>query len=151
MDEALLKKLLFAQTRSGREAAITVEGVSMNPTLWEGDRIAVGSREEYAPGDILVFAYGEEGLLVHRLVKRSGGRYYCKGDNAFRLEEITAEQIAGKILSVNGSPLPPCPPELAELSYRVSRAFLRCGFDAEKTKETGIDREYRKILEHKGE
>lgn len=151
MDKLLLQKLLSAQLKSGRQAEITVEGVSMEPSLREGDRVALRAQEEYAAGDILAFAYGEEGLLIHRLVKRSGGRYYCKGDNAFRLEEAAAEQIAGKAVSLNGGPLPPCPPGLAELSYRVSRAFLRCGFDAERTKETDIYRQYKNVLERKGE
>lgn len=33
MDNALMNKILFAQTKSGREIDVSVVGISMNPTF----------------------------------------------------------------------------------------------------------------------
>ncbi len=151
MDNALLQKLLFVQAGSGRPVDITVEGVSMQPTLTAGDVVTLVSREEYEIGDILVFTYKEERLLIHRLLDKKEGRYFCKGDNAFRTEDITREQIAGKVTALNGRPLPPCPPRLATLSYLVGRAFFRCRYDVEKTRRTAIYQLYQKTIINKGD
>lgn len=106
----------------------------MNPTLYEGDEIAVKPSPEYEVGDILVFSYKSDELLVHRLLKKEG-RFFCKGDNAFRLEDITAEQIFGKVISVNGNPVIPWPDWKIQLSYRVNREFVKCRYDIEKVKK----------------
>lgn len=151
MDNALLQKLLFAQAKSGRPVDITVEGVSMHPTLYAGDVVTLVACEEYEIGDILVFTYKQEGLLIHRLLDKKDGRYFCKGDNAFRLEDITQEPIAGKVTAVNGLPLLPCPPRLVTLSYLVNRAFFRCRYDVEKTKQTDMYRLYEKVIINKGD
>ncbi|MBQ9121532.1 MAG: HPr-rel-A system PqqD family peptide chaperone [Clostridia bacterium] len=145
MDRALLNKLLFAQLRHGREAEISVTGVSMNPTLWEGDTVTVAGADEYAVGDILVFLYKGE-LLIHRLLKIEEGRYFCKGDNAFRLEDLPAEDIAGRVILHNKAPLAPTPSWLPVLSYRVNRVFRQCRYDIQKAKESGVYRFYKKIL-----
>lgn len=151
MDNVLLQKLLFVQVRSGKPVDITVEGVSMQPTLTASDVVTLVSREEYDIGDILVFTYKQEGLLIHRLLDKQEGRYFCKGDNAFRLEDITQEQIVGKVIAVNSDPLPSCPSRLATLSYLVNRAFVRCRYDVEKTKQTEIYGLYKKSILNKGD
>lgn len=151
MDNALLQKLLFVQARSGRPVDITLEGVSMQPTLTAGDVVTLASCEEYDIGDILVFTYKQEGLLIHRLLDKRDGRYFCKGDNTFRLEDITLEQIAGKVIALNGQSLSPCPSRLVILSYLVNRAFFRCRYDVEKTRQTAIYQLYQKIIINKGD
>ena len=90
MDKNLMTKLLFANLRVGRDMTIKVIGVSMEPTFFEGDSVTVQRSESYNIGDILVFTYKGE-LLIHRLLKIENGRYFCKGDNAFRLEDMTIE------------------------------------------------------------
>lgn len=146
MNRDLLHRVLFAQTKAGKAVTITVEGVSMNPTLYEGDKITVQSVETYLPGDILVFTYKQEGLLVHRLLKTEQNRYFCKGDNSFRLEDLSPEQILGKVTEVNGAPAPDCPEQLIALSYSVAREFRRCGYDIPKTKQTPAYELYKKLF-----
>ena len=46
--------------RSNGSAVITVEGISMLPTLQEGDTITLSKSYNYELGDILVFAYPTE-------------------------------------------------------------------------------------------
>lgn len=146
MNNELWQKILFANLRAGRQMTIEVMGVSMEPTMRAGDRVTLCRAEKYALGDILVFCYKGE-LLVHRLLKEENGRYFCKGDNAFRLEDVTEEQIAGKVTLCNGqAPSPFSPAEIA-LSYLVNRAFRKCGYDVEKAKQSGIYRFYHQTIQ----
>lgn len=146
MDSTLLQKVLMAQARAGRAVELPVTGVSMNPTLQEGDVLTVRSQPDYAAGDILVFTYKEGELLVHRLLREEAGRYYCKGDNAFRLEDVTADQIVGRVVAVGGREPPPCSQRLIILSHLVNRAFVKCRYDVEKTKRTALYRLYDKTI-----
>ena len=133
--------ILAARLSSGRTAEITVTGSSMNPVLFEGDIITVVRESSYAVGDILVLLY-KGTLLVHRLLKISGGRYFCKGDNAFRLEDFPASETIGKAALSNGQALPDYPAELIKLSLLVNREFHKCAFNSSKTKKTEIYKEY---------
>ena len=145
MDRSLMNKLLSANLRSGRDITISVTGVSMNPTLYDGDRVTVLRADHYDIGDILVFFYKGE-LLIHRLIKKENERYFCKGDNAFRLEDLTIDDIFGKVILQNQQPIIESPKWLPELSYLVNRTFRKCGYDIEKTKKSGIYRFYYKTI-----
>ena len=81
-------KILQALIQAKGQADIHVSGISMNPTLFEGDIVTVRSFEDYELGDIIVFSYKHHELLVHRLLKKENNRYFCKGDNSLRLEDM---------------------------------------------------------------
>jgi len=151
MDKTLFEKLLRAQKQRGKPFEITVIGDSMNPILSEGDTVTVQPCEDYETGDILVFNYKQGELLVHRLLIKRDGRYFCKGDNSFRLEDMPPDQIIGKVVLINGNELPCCSEKLVALSYAVSRQFRKSAYDIEKTKQTGIYRLYQKIILNKRE
>lgn len=146
MDHALMNKILFAQAKSGREIDISVVGVSMHPTLYENDIITIKAFHDYDVGDILVFTYKTDELLVHRLLKKRDNRYFCKGDNSFRLEDITTDHIVGKVIRLNHVDVQPCSQRLITLSYLVNRAFIKCRYDIEKTKGTQIYKLYQKTI-----
>lgn len=103
---------------------ITISGTSMEPVLHNGETHTLIKQERYAIGDILVYEYKNEGLLAHRLLKVENNRYFCKGDNSFRLEDISEEQIIGKIESDD----PNNTPEFIEASYKISKLFRKCRF-----------------------
>ena len=145
MNNPLLQKILFANLRAGREMTISVTGVSMNPTMWEGDQVTICQSDTYAVGDVLVFLYKGE-LLIHRLLKIENGRYFCKGDNAFRLEDTEVENIAGKVVLLNEKALIPLPDTIITLSYLVNRTFRKCAYDVQKTKQSGIYRFFHQTL-----
>lgn len=145
MNALLSFKLLCSQLRNGQNATISVSGISMNPTMCEGDDITVCAADSYAIGDILVFFYKEE-LLVHRLLKTEGDLFFCKGDNAFRLEDITYDSIAGKVMLHNKQPVSAPPPWLVPLSLQINRCFHQCGFSVEQTKQTALYRFYYQAL-----
>ena len=141
----ILQKILLAQVSYDRDVCISVTGVSMNPTLLEGDTITIRKSNIYDIGDILVYFYKDE-LLVHRLLKIQRERFFCKGDNSFRLEDMPYENIVGKVILRNGGNLSPCPNWLIPLSYQVNRTFRKFGYDVGQTKKSGIYRFYYNYL-----
>lgn len=155
MTNELMQKLLLAQLRAKKQAEIAVVGVSMNPTLVENDRILIAPAEDYQIGEILVFSYKQGELLVHRLLDKKDGRYFCKGDNAFRLEDVVKEQIFGKVLSATREgkrlPLYTDDQELLSLSMQVHEAFVQSRYQIENTKSTEIYKRYQMTILRKEE
>ena len=117
----------------------------MEPTLIEGDLITIIKSDNYTIGDILVFDYKNEGLLVHRLLKTSN-RYFCKGDNSFRLEDMPAENIIGKVTAVNGVPIAVWQKWKMDLSYAVNRSFVKSKYDITNTMQTDIYKLYSALI-----
>lgn len=146
MNQILLYNILHSQLNSNKDANITVTGVSMEPSLRAGDLVTVRRAEAYEVGDILVFIYKNNELLIHRLLRIKNQRYFCKGDNAFRLEDIEYEHIFGKVVKVNGEDVIPITKQQIELSYMVNRSFRQNGYQTEATQKTGIYRFYRKYI-----
>ena len=126
-------KILNLLLRNKESIVITVEGNSMEPTLRNNDLITVSKEKEYGLGDILVFIYKSQ-LLVHRMV-RKGAFYFCKGDNSFRIEDITQESIVGKVTKVNGIEIKCWELWKINLSFDVGKDFKKNGYDLNATKE----------------
>lgn len=145
MNTDMMQQLFSTILRTKGEADITVSGISMEPTLYAGDVITVHQCEQYEIGDILVFTYKIGELLVHRLLRQED-RYYCKGDNAFRLEDISSDQIYGKVTAVNGKPIAPWPEWKIRLSYLVNREFFRCRYQIDKTKASALYALYQNLI-----
>ena len=123
---------------------ITIRGTSMSPVLHDGETHTLVKQERYTIGDILVYEYKNEGLLAHRLLKIENNRYFCKGDNSFRLEDISEEQIIGKIDAND----PNNTLEFIEASYRISKLFRRCRYNHDEISKQEEYLEYkRKYLE----
>lgn len=89
---------LFLYSKLKKTFELRISGTSMKPILHEGDTITVCRKDKYMIGDIIVFLYKNNNLLVHRLLKIQNGRYFCKGDNSFRLEDIYIEHIVGAVI-----------------------------------------------------
>lgn len=146
MNNDLIQHLLTAQIKAFGQTEIGITGVSMNPSLFENERITVSPCANYLPGDVLVFFYKQEGLLVHRLLHVKNDRYFCKGDNSFRLEDIAKEHIIGKVTHINGRKIVPCTQRALQLSYLVNREFVKCRYDVAKTKLSDIYQLYKKVI-----
>jgi signal peptidase len=71
----------------GPVSYVLVSGVSMLPTLEDGDLVLVRERSSYSPGDVVAFhvstaGSGQDGLVVHRIVGGSArAGYVTEGDN----------------------------------------------------------------------
>ena len=99
MTELSPKTLALLKSLQGKPFPVEVHGISMNPTLYEGDRVLVQRFDTYSTGDILVYDYGNEGLLIHRFLHFEHGLYHCRGDNTIRIERISLKRIMGKVIS----------------------------------------------------
>lgn len=144
MNNDLKNKILLAQIKAKHRINITVTGVSMNPVLFEDDIITVEAVENYTIGDVLVFTYKYNDLLVHRLLKIENDTYFCKGDNALRLEDIKKDQIIGKVVLKNGEPLPECDDEFIKMSLDINRELRKCKYDSALTRQSEIYKLYEK-------
>ena len=128
---------------------LLIRGMSMFPVIRDGEWVEVVDCQSYIIGDILIFEYKDEGLLAHRLIKIYNNRYYCKGDNSFRVEDVGLEQIIGKVKRDNdiNNTL-----DFIEASYEISRLFKRCKYNIERMREQSQYIEYNnKYLELKDE
>ena len=140
-----IQKILLFRSKIGKPFQLTVAGTSMLPILHAGDAISVCRKDIYEIGDILVFFYKQNELLVHRLLRIENDRYFCKGDNAFRLEDISADQILGTVLLEND---PHKTDEFINDSYKINRIFRKCRNNTELTKrDPEYQIYYRKYLE----
>lgn len=137
--------ILAYSVRSGHEMTINVCGSSMNPTMHDGDVINVRYKEQYFPGDVLVFVYKGE-LLVHRLLKINHNRYLCKGDNSLRIEDFPYESIIGYVDKLNGKNLAPFSSDKLSLSYLVNREFRKNKYDINKTRNGSMFRFYHQVV-----
>jgi len=133
VNKLYLKQLLLFRSKQHRPFEIIVNGTSMQPILSHGQKITICGRDEYSVGDILVFFYKNDSLLVHRLLKIHNERYFCKGDNSFRLEDIERENIVGAVIlefDANNTS------EFISDSYLINRIIRNNGYDIAKTKRT---------------
>lgn len=127
-----IQKILMIRSKIKKPFRLSVAGNSMLPILHAGDSILVRRKDIYEEGEILVFFYKQNELLFHRLLKIKNGRYFCKGDNAFRLEDISAEQILGAVLLEND---PHKTSEFINDSYNISLIFKSFRYDTVLTKQ----------------
>jgi len=105
-----------------------VEGQSMEPLLQTGDIVIVYKVDEgdLRLGDIVVYKKSDGSLIIHRIIDiyetSSAIVIITKGDNnAFPDPPITADQVIGKVLSINGYVVKI--PMLGYLSLIIRRVF----------------------------
>jgi hypothetical protein len=131
--------LKFKLSHTGK-VVITVSGTSMLPVLCEGDKVGIVSSLEYDNGDILSFLYDENKVIVHRLLLHRKDRFFLKGDNSFRMEEVNYNNILGKVVEIerDGYVFKPTPIDLKFISdsLDVHSEFVKCGFDHKKVLQT---------------
>lgn len=139
MNDFFIKQYLLFMSKTKKPFDLTVEGTSMLPILQPGEIINICAKDNYSVGDILVFFYKNELLIVHRLLKIEDGRYFCKGDNSFRLEDIEKQDIVGAVMiesDINNTS------EFINASYSVNRIFRESGYDINITKSSRKYAEY---------
>lgn len=92
----LYKRLVEQQLTHKGELWVEVKGISMLPTLKNGEKVRIVAKEKYQKGEIVMFCYKDR-FLVHRIVKIIKDRCFCKGDNTMSLERISIQDIIGKV------------------------------------------------------
>lgn len=99
-DEYMIE-LLKASIINGNVETIKTIGFSMEPIIRQNDKISIKAFDSYFIGEIIVFKYKAQGLLVHRIINIIGNEIMCKGDNTNRVEHITKKDIIGKVILIN--------------------------------------------------
>jgi hypothetical protein len=120
------------------EASIIAYGDSMYPAILNNTMIKIMKQEYYAIGDVIAFYYENEGLLVHRILKKNEYVYYCKGDNSYRLEIVYKDNALGKIIN-----LPNVNDEFIVMSLKINLLAHKLHYDLEKLKKDSLYIEYK--------
>ena len=81
-------------------------GRSMEPFIRSGDTVSIAPFSPSQPqlGDVLAFLHPlDDRLLVHRLIKKDGGKYLVKGDNLLDHNDgwASADRLLGKVTRVD--------------------------------------------------
>jgi len=98
----LIKKGLSEDKR----LILTAEGMSMAPSIIEGDKLVIESRSEFEEGDIIAFCKEERhqiDIIVHRIIEiREDGAVRTQGDNIHLPDPdwVTRDQIIGVVKKV---------------------------------------------------
>lgn len=137
------KVLRFMLEKTG-SAIIRVKGYSMFPELSEGDNISLRKFQEYNIGDVLVYNYNGDGLLVHRLLSIND-LFVCKGDYAFRFEKINPSEIIGKVTLINGRTIKSWDSWKINLSYEIGKMYSECN-SVEEVKNTSLYKLYYAVV-----
>ena len=135
--------------KSGNIESIKIIGFSMEPSLNQNDIISVKDFDNYSLGDIILFDFENEGILVHRIIDIDKSNVFCKGDNAFRIECISKEQVLGKVIKVNNMEIGKCEIEYVYLSKKIGDIFKQSKCSKDITQQTGIYRFYKQYLNNK--
>ena len=115
----------------------------MYPILCKGDKLIVKlcDNEQYDVGDIIVFPYKQEGLLIHRILMIKDGRYFCKGDNSFRIEDIPMNQVVGRAAVSNDWHNSE---DFITWSLLIGKIYKKTGYQSNVTKSTPEYNEYKR-------
>ena len=104
---------------------LEVNGISMEPLVFEGDKILLEKCSSYHISDILAVVDMNGRILLHRLIRQEDNILITKGDNAVGTDESLIENCLGKAIRIFAQP-----GEHAELDelyrcklIRLNRAF----------------------------
>ena len=92
-------KILQETLNTGVPISLNVISQSMSPLLKTDDTVIVEkvNRENYKPGDIIVFE-NHSSLVTHRLLVKKENHWLTKGDNAIRLDPpLNPGLVLGKV------------------------------------------------------
>ena len=90
--------LVEEQLAEGKKVQITLKGISMYPTLHNGDTLLLEPLTEApAVGDVVLFRY--HGMhLLHRIIAVNGDLYTMQGDNCCVKEQARRTDIVARLL-----------------------------------------------------
>lgn len=134
------KKILMLLSKRKVPFELTVDGISMLQIFQPENKIVVCPKEEYVVGDILVFYYKNDDLLVHRFLQTRNGRLLCKGDNSFRIEDILPDQIIGAVQLEND---PSRTEDFIGASFQISKIFRTCRYNSDLVRQHPEYMEYK--------
>lgn len=104
IDNNIFFAAVAEQLASGQSVRITLKGISMRPTLNEGDTLTLEpvATTDFAVGNVVLFRH-EGRYCLHRVVSIVGECCTMQGDNCFTTEECRRSDVVGRLVEVNGS------------------------------------------------
>lgn len=125
---------------------LRINGDSMLPDLQNNEIVKIVKCDNYELGDVVLFVYENKYLLIHRIVSLNKDYYFCKGDNAFKIEQIPHKNVYGKcvckIRNDKEIQLNKIDRKALELSYKIGILLKELNYDYEKVKVSDIYNEY---------
>lgn len=138
-------KRIFS-TQLSKRIQTVVKGDSMIPEMLPNDQVILEQCQLYDIGEIIVYHYLDEGILVHRILDYQNGLYYCKGDNAFRVEKVPPNTIIGKVINLirNNQIIELQKKDLnfINLSYQINKLLIENNGNREMVTESSLYKEY---------
>ncbi len=99
-DNNLYFALVEEQLADCPRVKVVLKGISMTPTLREGDRLTLGRVEsEPVVGEVYLFRCCGHWLL-HRLVGRNGDRLRMQGDHNYTCEKVGRDDLVAVLVGV---------------------------------------------------
>jgi signal peptidase I len=113
LETAGLLSVLLLSKHARRDGcfAVQLHGLSMSPYFKEGQTVTVdcAPQKSFGIGDVIVFQMAGR-LCAHRVLarrRRDGERCYVqKGDNQLSGSIVSHDEVLGKVVGVDGCPLP---------------------------------------------
>lgn len=146
-------KVINIISKQGKLFEITVNGTSMLPLIKNEAIVSIKRMSTYKKGDIILYKYLNEGMLLHRIVRINKDKYICKGDNCYRLETIDNDQIFGKLIFLNASHTTQAKKSsilrknlLCFFSYRIGKIVIQSNMDIASANSKFIFRIYRRLV-----
>lgn len=104
IDNNIFFATVAEQLSLGQKVRITLRGISMRPTLIEGDTLTIEpvATDDVAVGDVVLFRY-EGRYCLHRVICVAGDCCIMQGDNCYTTEECSLTDVVGRLTEVNGS------------------------------------------------
>ncbi|WP_104172051.1 signal peptidase I [Arthrobacter sp. Y81] len=88
-----------AALASGQIAAVTTEGISMQPGYHEGDLVVVAKAQSYSLGDIAAYKLpNDHDVALHRIISGDSRAFVFQGDNNESIDPLqpSANELVGR-------------------------------------------------------
>ncbi|MFD5276333.1 signal peptidase I [Pseudarthrobacter sp. NPDC058362] len=96
-----LVALVGTALASGQLAIVVTEGVSMQPTYYQGDLVVVSKAKSYSVGDIAAYKLSNEyDVALHRIVGGNAQSFVFQGDNNESIDPLQpgADNLVGRAI-----------------------------------------------------
>lgn len=101
-DNFLLQEMC-ERLKAGHTVVMAFGGASMQPIIsGRGEKVTLrplAADEEVKKGEVYLF-FHERHFVIHRLMKVEGEEYVFRGDNCYRYERVTRENVLAKLMAV---------------------------------------------------
>lgn len=99
IDNEILFAAVEERLAEGQQVELPLRGVSMKPTLRDGDVLTLEPAADAAVGDVVLFRYGGRHLL-HRVIAVTDDTFTMQGDNCRGTETVLRKDIVARLAAM---------------------------------------------------